>query len=209
MKIIKKIFCVVIIFSICFDTFGAVVSGNDGNAFINKSEFDNMKENFASQIDQYNDSLDNKIDGAIASYIAGITVSSVLELKNQITELEKGFNKKIYWTNKDSDIDCWNISRFNISITYSLSTKQALCRYTKHFAYNLNAYNNGYKVMNKKDGYIIKETAYNPKLIENVTYIYITSESDTFGASMASWSAMTYFGNNQNYNFLLNSLQYM
>ena len=54
--------------------FAAVVSDNDGSAFITKAEFDSLKNNFQSQIDQYNTSIDSKIDGAIASYLAGISL---------------------------------------------------------------------------------------------------------------------------------------
>ena len=54
------------------ESIGAVVSDNDGSAFITKAEFDSLKNNFQSQIDQYNTSIDSKIDGAIASYLAGI-----------------------------------------------------------------------------------------------------------------------------------------
>ncbi len=56
------------------ESFAAVVSDNDGSAFITKAEFDSLKNNFQNQIDQYNTSIDSKIDGAIASYLAGIKV---------------------------------------------------------------------------------------------------------------------------------------
>ena len=54
---------------------GAIVGDNDGSAFITKAEFDSLKNNFQSQIDQYNTSIDSKIDGAIAAYLAGIHVA--------------------------------------------------------------------------------------------------------------------------------------
>ena len=60
----------------CINSFGAVVSDNDGSAFITKAEFDSLKNDFQSQIDQYNTSIDSKIDGAIASYLAGINIQS-------------------------------------------------------------------------------------------------------------------------------------
>ena len=58
------------------NSFGAVVSDNDGSAFITKAEFDSLKNDFQRQIDQYNTSIDSKIDGAIASYLAGVSLSS-------------------------------------------------------------------------------------------------------------------------------------
>lgn len=66
------------------ESFGAVVSDNDGSAFITKAEFDSLKINFQSQIDQYNTSIDSKIDGAIASYLAGIDVKKKQEVNTLI-----------------------------------------------------------------------------------------------------------------------------
>ena len=71
-KMFKKIIAIALIFIISANSFAAVVSDNDGSAFITKAEFDSLKNNFQSQIDQYNISIDNKIDGAIAAYLAGI-----------------------------------------------------------------------------------------------------------------------------------------
>ena len=61
----------------------AVVSDNDGSAFITKAEFDSLKNNFQSQLDSYNSSIDNKIDNAIASYLAGIKTEKT-ETKNML-----------------------------------------------------------------------------------------------------------------------------
>ena len=47
MKKIKKILLVIIsILSLCNITFSAIVSDNDGSAFITKAEFDALKEDF-------------------------------------------------------------------------------------------------------------------------------------------------------------------
>ena len=73
-RIVKKYIAVFLIVLMSINTFGAVVSDNDGSAFITKAEFDSMKNDFQSQIDQYNTSIDSKIDGAIASYLSGIKV---------------------------------------------------------------------------------------------------------------------------------------
>ena len=53
------------------------VSDNDGSAFITKAEFDSLKNNFQAQLDRYFSSIDNKIDDAIAQYLAGVKVESV------------------------------------------------------------------------------------------------------------------------------------
>lgn len=47
-----------------------------------KAEFDSLKNDFQTQIDQYNSNIDSKIDGAIASYLAGITVGKQSTLLN-------------------------------------------------------------------------------------------------------------------------------
>ena len=52
-----------------------MVSDNDGSAFVTKAEFEGLKKNFADQITNYNTSIDGKIDGAIASYLAGVRLS--------------------------------------------------------------------------------------------------------------------------------------
>ena len=51
-----------------------MVSDNDGSAFITKSEFYSLKNNFQSQIDAYNVAIDSKIDNALSGYLAGIKV---------------------------------------------------------------------------------------------------------------------------------------
>ena len=66
------------------NNFGAVVSDNDGSAFITKAEFDSLKNDFQAQINQYNTSIDAKIDGAIASYLSGIKLSDATAMTENI-----------------------------------------------------------------------------------------------------------------------------
>ena len=68
----KKALCLIFAFLLSINSFAAVVSDNDGSAFITKAEFDSLKSNFQSQIDSYNIAIDSKIDYAVASYLAGI-----------------------------------------------------------------------------------------------------------------------------------------
>lgn len=75
MKKLKRIITIICIIILCANSFGAVVSDNDGSAFITKAEFDSLKNNFQSKLDQYNTNIDNKIDAAIASYLSGINIS--------------------------------------------------------------------------------------------------------------------------------------
>ena len=74
LRLIKRMVALFLVLLLSIESFGAVVSDNDGSAFITKAEFDSLKNNFQSQIDQYNSSIDSKIDGAIAGYLAGVMV---------------------------------------------------------------------------------------------------------------------------------------
>lgn len=65
----------------------AIVSDNDGTAFVTKAEFEALKSDFNAQIDNYNRSIDNKIDGAIASYLAGIKVSRLVEIESLLNKV--------------------------------------------------------------------------------------------------------------------------
>ena len=71
-----KIITMFFVFILCINSFSAVVSDNDGSAFITKAEFDSLKNNFQSQLDSYNTSIDSKIDNAISSYLAGISMDT-------------------------------------------------------------------------------------------------------------------------------------
>ena len=74
-RLIKRFVALFLVLLLSIESFGAVVSDNDGSAFITKAEFDSLKNNFQSQVNQYNTSIDSKIDGAIASYLAGISMN--------------------------------------------------------------------------------------------------------------------------------------
>lgn len=84
-KYVKCIIPLILIANII--TFAAVVSDNDGSAFITKSEYDSLKNNFQSQLDSYNTSIDAKIDNAVASYLAGIKAEKVTKLTNIYEDL--------------------------------------------------------------------------------------------------------------------------
>ena len=71
-KIVRKTLCLVFALIFSMNSMAAIVSDNDGGTFTTKAEFEALKKDFASQIDQYNSSIDNKIDGAISQYLAGI-----------------------------------------------------------------------------------------------------------------------------------------
>lgn len=77
LKMLKKIIMYVLVMCIVgiFCSNAAIVSDNDGSAFVTKAEFDALKADYNSQINNYNVSIDSKIDGAIASYLAGVQIS--------------------------------------------------------------------------------------------------------------------------------------
>ena len=78
-RLLKRFAALFLVVLMSIENFAAVVGDNDGSAFITKAELDNMQSNFQSQLDRYNTSLDSKIDGAIASYLAGVTIERTSE----------------------------------------------------------------------------------------------------------------------------------
>ena len=90
----KKALCLIFAFLLSINSFAAVVSDNDGSAFITKAEYDSLKNNFQSQLDQYNSGIDYKIDDAIASYLSGIK----LQKTEDIDDLMKGNSIKFIKT---------------------------------------------------------------------------------------------------------------
>ena len=78
----KKALCLIFAFLLSINNFAAVVADNDGSAFITKAEFDSLKNDFQSQLNNFNMNIDNKIDSAIASYLAGVKIDKEVELSN-------------------------------------------------------------------------------------------------------------------------------
>ena len=87
----KKALCLIFAFLLSINSFAAVVSDNDGSAFITKAEFDSLKNDFQSQLDSYNTNIDNKIDDAIASYLAGIDIKAKRELPSILNNAGQKF----------------------------------------------------------------------------------------------------------------------
>ncbi|MBP3201866.1 MAG: hypothetical protein J6M39_09490 [Lachnospiraceae bacterium] len=88
LKMCRKALCLIFAFLFSINSFAAVVSDNDGSAFITKAEFDSLKNDFQSQLNAYNTSIDNKIDNAIAQYLAGLTVEQVITGENYLATIE-------------------------------------------------------------------------------------------------------------------------
>ena len=98
-RIVKRILVLFLVVLMSIESFGAVVSDNDGSAFITKAEFDSLKNNFQSQIDQYNTSIDSKIDGAIAQYLAGVKIKKTVSLIPVISQ-EYEYLESFGWDNQ-------------------------------------------------------------------------------------------------------------
>ena len=81
------LYSVIMVMILITQSFAAIVSDNDGSAFVTKSEFEALKTDFANQIQTYNESIDNKIDGAIASYLAGIQQEKKVEQESLINKI--------------------------------------------------------------------------------------------------------------------------
>ena len=97
-KIINSIVALFMIIALGIESFAAAISDNDGSAFITKAEFDSLKNNFQSQIDQYNACIDSNIDSAIASYLSGVKVSKENKVKlisDIDTEIGKGYRARV------------------------------------------------------------------------------------------------------------------
>lgn len=104
----KKAICLIFAFSLSINSFAAIVSDNDGSAFITKGEFDAMKNGFADQIDNYNNSIEGKIDGAIAAYLAGIKLTQKTIIENMFTLAKKDNEKNLgfmLWQSPQKPID--------------------------------------------------------------------------------------------------------
>ena len=84
-KTAKRALGLVFAFLLSIESFAAVVSDNDGSAFITKAEFDSLTNDFQTTLDSYNNQIDSKIDNAIASYLAGITSSTETTMQSNIS----------------------------------------------------------------------------------------------------------------------------
>ena len=103
-RMLKRILSFCLVFLLCMNSFAAIVADNDGSAFITKAEFDSLKNDFQAQINNYYISIDNKIDGAIASYLSGIRVSKVETRRLSLVDSKLEYPLKIYMKNTEFDV---------------------------------------------------------------------------------------------------------
>ena len=79
-----------------FESFAAVVSDNDGAAFITKAEFDSLKNTFQKELNENNSNIDNKINDAINAYLNGVK-NSQTEIRARLVDA----NNWYMWTSSD------------------------------------------------------------------------------------------------------------
>ena len=100
-KIGKRVLAFFLVALMNINTYAAI-GGNDGSAFVTKSEFDALVNTFNEQMDNYEASLNTKIDGAIANYLASLSNQRHLEIVTGIDLETKGGAKKLRYIKKDA-----------------------------------------------------------------------------------------------------------
>ena len=150
----KKALCLIFAFLLSINSFAAVVSDNDGSAFITKAEFDSLKNDFQSQLDSYNNSIDNKIDNAIASYLAGTKIEqtstkNIINAKwKEVSELNGVLDDtyKVPSVTLDfffnSRMRQPNTNAYNASAFWYLVTHYARAKYDEDWSVTKNCYRN-------------------------------------------------------------------
>ena len=76
------------------NSFAAVVSDNDGAAFITKAEFDSLNNTFQAALNEFNTGIDDKLNGAISSYLSGVKQETEEAIKPLVANY-----KDIKWKN--------------------------------------------------------------------------------------------------------------
>ena len=75
----------VLIVLMSIESFSAVVSDNDGAAFITQAEFDSLKNDFQTILNDFNTGIDARVADAIDTYVRGAKVGSkILALKKMM-----------------------------------------------------------------------------------------------------------------------------
>ena len=122
---IKRVAALFLVLLFSIESFAAIVSDNDGSAFITKAEFDSLKNDFQTQIDNYNTSIDSKIDGAIAAYLAGIKVSTT-KIDRALFAKNAGAANNITCRLYDFGVFQRSYHKMTISLTYAVTYTRAI-----------------------------------------------------------------------------------
>ena len=145
-SIIKKIFAMFMVFMLSLNTFAAIVADNDGSAFVTKSEFEALKSDFNKQVQNYKDSLEGKIDGAIASYLAGIKISYIP--KNYWDLVKSATGSKLRWKNNRKS---QGASTITVGINEVITRQTYLAMNSYVYGYSHYTWGTGFQFMVCKD----------------------------------------------------------
>ena len=111
----KRFLALFLVVLMSIESFAAIVGDSDGGAFVTKKEFEDLKTNFDEQIEKYNNSLDNKIDGVIADYISGLNIAN----KRSFVGLNEVTNSDEYIYGRESNYggilkQMWNPANYQL-----------------------------------------------------------------------------------------------
>lgn len=98
-KRVKRWIYMVLVLSFSISNFAAVVSDNDGSAFIGKAEVDSLRNDFQSELERYYTEIDSKISDAIAAYLAAAKAGKTSTYVQDLGVLSTPLN--IYMNFKD------------------------------------------------------------------------------------------------------------
>lgn len=121
---VKSKIAIIIIIALTFSSFAAIVSDNDGSAFVSKAEFDALRIDFSNQIDNYNKSIDGKIDGAIAAYLAGIKLSEKFAMKDYVEAALKNNKNNVTFANWHATPSCLGRDEHDVEALYYVAGSQ-------------------------------------------------------------------------------------
>ena len=144
-KFLKRIIALMLVLILCVESYAAIVSDNDGSAFITKAEFDSLKNNFQTQIDQYNTSIDAKIDGAIAAYLAGIRMSKKTDVPVTVSNYNEmlwkrkfdfygGYADYTSATSKTVTSDVWFVPHFQEFLSFRGELHDMMIQWNRWYA---------------------------------------------------------------------------
>ena len=198
MKMFRKITALFIVFAfginICF---AAVVSDNDGAAFITKAEFDSLKNTFQLQINEFNTNIDNKIEKAINAYLAGVKQEKTSKL-NTAFVLDGDDDKKIICVGKTNNYNNMTNELYTddrifeiFAGTYKTGASYYMQDTYDTFcfqAYYTKGNDSNYLLVLDKDSGTVKSTKKNVKM--NASRVYVVY-STTNANNGIFWSSIT------------------
>ena len=135
-RLIKRYIALLLVLLFSIKSFAAVVGDNDGAAFITKAEFDSLKNDFQSQLDRYNSSIDNKIDGAIANYLGGIRIAKTENIDSLYDNSWKWSSDTSYSYDNVSDKKFYfNLLFYTRTAVYGDGTQAGSPAYYSHWSF--------------------------------------------------------------------------